>query len=415
MLKSKEQLSEQLIPICEKICLNKKKLKTASEFIVDNHGFSAADAIDMIQMKRPLYEYNEFELYCLSEAIVTLFRTGLLINEFFTSNEINSFKTARLDSDDIEFPIKIQCIKVGEDQWIGTITVDFLMKLRRAQLINYNTNAQRAMQRVVKGGVESYKISLNKKAVNQIRESMRNGSYISNTITLNMPDTTEYSYSQDKCVLIINSIDHFDMADGYHRYIAISQEKDSNPNFNYTMELRITNFSDAKTKQFIFQEDQKTRMSKINSDSMNMNKDANIILERLNQDVMFNLKGKISRNNGIINFADMAYVIEKLFFETNKKIDIKTRLDIENKIKEGINKITESYTELLERKWEFYEIVIVLTYIRHFTVKNNAKDVILKSISKLKADENLFRVISAKRITAPTINKVKATFGRGAR
>ena len=230
-----------------------------------------------------------------------------------------------------------------------------------------------------------------------------------------MPDTTEYSYSQDKCVLIINSIDHFDMADGYHRYIAISQEKDSNPEFNYTMELRITNFSDAKTKQFIFQEDQKTRMSKINSDSMNMNKDANIILERLNQDVMFNLKGKISRNNGIINFADMAYVIEKLFFETNKKIDIKTRLDIENKIKEGINKVAESYTELLERKWEFYEIVIVLTYIRYFTVKNNAKDVILKSVSKLKADENLFRVISAKRITAPTINKVKATFGRGAK
>lgn len=412
MLKAKELLAEQLAPICERICFKKDKLKKTTEFIIEHHGFQPSEAVDLIQMKTPLYELNEFELYCVAEAVTGTHRTGLRLDEYFTSNEINSFSKSRKDSDKVEFPIKIQCIQVSNDQWIGKISVNFLMKLRKSQLINYNTNAQRAMQRMVRGGVESYKISLNKKAVDQIRESMRNGTYISNTITLNMPDTTDYFYNQDKCILTINNIDHFDMADGYHRYIAMSRESDENPSFDYTMELRITNFPDTKTKQFIFQEDQKTKMSKINSASMNMSNDANIILERLNQDVLFNLKGKVSRNNGIVNFADMAFVIEKLFFTPNKKIDVVERMAIEKQIKTGINRLTEEGTELLERKWGFDEIVIALVLVRDYSTIDNMYKTFCETSKKLKENKDLSRVIASKRVTVPNVNEIKSIIER---
>jgi hypothetical protein len=81
------------------------------------------------------------------------------------------------------------------------------------------------------------------------------------------------------------------------------------------MELRIVNFTEDKAKQFIWQEDQKTQMRKIDSKSMNMNSSANIVVTRLNENVRCNLKGLISRNEGTIPFGELAELVDYFYFK----------------------------------------------------------------------------------------------------
>lgn len=63
-----------------------------------------------------------------------------------------------------------------------------------------------------------------------------------------------------------------------HRYIAISDLSNLNEDFDYPMELRSTMFSESKAQQMIWQKDQKTKMRKIESDSLNQNNFANQVI-----------------------------------------------------------------------------------------------------------------------------------------
>ena len=104
-----------------------------------------------------------------------------------------------------------------------------------------------------------------------------------------------------------------DILDGYHRYIAISQVVREYPEWDYQMELRITTFTEEKAKQFIYQNDQKTQMRRINSESMNQYSPSNIVVEKLNTNPSSNIRGQISRNNGNIDFSFLSAVIHTCY------------------------------------------------------------------------------------------------------
>ena len=88
--------------------------------------------------------------------------------DFFATNEIVVYENYYYHAEDFKFPytFESQMVEVREgEQYIGKITVKELMKLRNAQVINYNSNTQRAMKKVVGNNFEYYKISLNRKAI----------------------------------------------------------------------------------------------------------------------------------------------------------------------------------------------------------------------------------------------------------
>ena len=314
MIKTKEELANKIRPLCERVLFDKEKSNNTLQEMQTSFNIPTGLTMDLLTGRINLEDTNEFILFALCNCLDKELEKNNT-NKYFTPIEIEGYSKSKFEEETIKFPIEIKCVPVAADQWIGSVDVNFIMKLRKAQLINYNANAQRTLQRVVKGERSYYKITLNKDAINKIIESMNNGNYIPNTITLNMPETADFSYDDSKSILSIKSLDHFDISDGYHRYIAMGQLKDKNPDFNYPMELRIVMFSEDKVKQFIYQEDQKTKMRKIDSDSMNMNAPENLVVERLNRDVMFNLKNKIARNNGSINYGELAAIIKYFYFK----------------------------------------------------------------------------------------------------
>jgi hypothetical protein len=234
-------------------------------------------------------------------------------------------------------------VQVAPDQWIGAITAKELMKLKRQQLIKYNENTQRTMRRIVHGQDRYFKIFLNNKSVEEIKESLRSGTYIADDITLNMPlETTEFVFNNG--TLTINEMDKLDIIDGYHRYIAISRLSIEDKNFDYPMELRLVNFSEEKAKQLIYQKDQKTKMRQVDSAALNQYNPANIIIDQLNSDPACNIQGMIARNGGKINYSELSTLINYWWFPGNskKQASRKEILLIKKELQEKFNNLISS-------------------------------------------------------------------------
>ena len=339
--------------------------------------------MDVISGRCDLSNVPPIVLYGMADKLL-----GKRLATYYTENEMLAFKKAKYeDPNKIKFPLYIHCIQVADDQWIGATDSKFLIGLYRQQVINYNINTQRVMRKIVKGESVSYKIELNKKAVREISSSYKDGTFISNTITLNMSDESEadYYYDESERVLVIKSIKFFDIIDGYHRLIALSQTVSADEEFNYPMELRIVTFSEDKARQLIYQEDQKTRMTKVASASMNMNSDSNFIVEKLNSSMDSNLKGLINRNAGIINFADMAAIISRVYYMNKTNITKSTRLNVAKDLKMKFNLITDEHPEWLNNPISMKKIYCLIVLFERCDIT----DAILAKSEVIMRDESV--------------------------
>lgn len=318
--------------------------------------------MDYISGRSNIENASSFDMFMLAYGFDKACGTKL-VDELFTKVEIREFNKSKFAVDELTFPIEICCLPVTSDQWIGICDSDFLIKLGNKQIINYNVNAQRAMQRVVRHGDETYKISINKRALKEIKQSFESDSFIPNTITLNIPEGEEdFSYDQNRAILKINNIKHFDISDGYHRYLAMCQAKNEEPDFNYKMELRITHFPDSRVKQFIYQEDQKTKMRKIDSQSMNMYAPENLVTERLNRDTMFYYFGGISHGKGVINFSEFASCVKYFYFRT--RVNEKDRARAVNETEALLRNRLNEILPIDDRdRYDFRDLQIIFTGI----------------------------------------------------
>ena len=191
-------------------------------------------------------------------------------------------------------------------------------------MLNYDANEQRALKRVKFGTTEIYKPFVNNVSVKQIRERILAGDYVPDPLTFNMGDDAEYTFADG--TLTINHITKgmMNLDDGYHRYLAMGQIYDSDPNFNYPVVIQIVAFSNAKANQFIYQQDQKNRMKKIVSDTYDQNAVPNLIVARINEDPAFAFNGMIGRNQSLINSAVLAKLIAAFYHTKDiRKSDIR--------------------------------------------------------------------------------------------
>lgn len=392
MLKNKvlleKYLEEKCIYIAADVEISNKIYNYAKEKYNINKGLTS----DIICLRVSLGEISEFILFCILDSIEYITKPKeVKIKEFFTEQEISMYKKSTYDIKGIKFPIRFKMIQISFDQWIGKIDIDTLMLLRNAQLINYNVSAQRTMKRIVRGEKEIYRITLNESSVKSITEMYKKEAYIPNTLTLNIPEEldSEFYYDDEANELVINKLEHFDITDGYHRYISACRCFDSDNNFNYPMELRIVNFSENKANMFIYQEDQKTKMKKLDSNSFNLNNAGNIVAEKVNQNPISNIRGKISRNNGLINYGEFAQLINYFYFKNIAKEKEQTR--IITTTKEIINKfniLTEYNTDYLSKKYTFKELFIIIYIYKEYSNLDDNKmckliDESLKNVNKL--------------------------------
>lgn len=368
---SKETLAKYLTTNYENNMRNKKQLRNITDYMIAE-GFPLLEVTDVIQLRKQAIDCSDRMLYYLLKV-----SNAKLIPNYFSDREVKEYETTKYVPEKFSFPIKWNMIEITEgNQWIGKITVKELMKLRDAQLINYNERTQRTLRRVVNKDFEYYQIYLNRNAVDAITESYLKDQYIPNTITLNLPEVAEFTYSDG--ILTIKETEHLDIIDGYHRYVAMSNIYNQNPNFNYTMELRVVCFSEETAKQFIWQEDQKTKMRKLDSDSFNQNSPANQVVNMINQINL--LRNVISRNEGTIDLGVATNLIDKIWFNTHKTVTRKEMIQTKDKIATRLNALLDSDPTIFDERWSYEFTVIAFTLMGNESITNKA---LLKEIRKL--------------------------------
>ena len=159
------------------------------------------------------------------------------------------------------------------------------------------------------------------------------------------------------------------------------------------MEFRIVNFSEDKSKLLIFQEDQKTKMKKSDSNSLNVNKPANIVVTRLNESIRCNLKGLISRNEGIISFGELAELVDYFYFKgVPKEKERITIIETVKELTENFNILTEYDSKYLENKIKYRSLLAIMFCFKYFkgSIDDNTCKIIeileekLKNTSEIK-------------------------------
>lgn len=337
---------------------------------------------DICAGRELISEQNDFVAFCMLYGLAQD-----EVGKYFTDEEIKIFSAETFNKTEFELPLVFNnMVQISPDQWIGKITAKELMALKDAQVIKYNENTQRTMRRIVRGESRYYKIALNEKSVREIKDAFENGIYISDDITLNMPqETTEFTYSKGD--ITISELDKLDIIDGYHRYIAISRAMMENADFDYPMELRLVNFSEEKAKQLIYQKDQKTKMRQIDSAALNQYNPANIVIDQLNADPSSNLQGMIGRNSGNINQADLSAFVNAFYFPTGKA-SRKDILTVKKELQDKFNTYISSDLDLVDHIFTTKEIAAIIYCFKNVEDYISTIQYLLEHVDEIPA--NLF-------------------------
>lgn len=313
-----------------------------SREVSKKYGFPVDMVSDIITLRTQMQDALEVLLYAIAS------ESGINTATYFSEREIKEYSKYKYKVSTVTFPYTFESLMVEvrpDEQYIGKTSVKELMKLRDAQIINYNANTQRAMTLKRGNNVEYYTITLNRKAVNQIDELYQKGDYIPNTLTFNLPPTTDFTYKDGK--LTINEQVPFDILDGYHRYIAMSNRYNLDETFDYPMEIRIMFASEENAKQFIYQEDQRTPLAKSDANAMNKNdigvKVCRFVKDQLGSDII-NQDG-IIKESLLVKLIDLLYIKSGVTYERSKIIGLAQ--DISN----TINNVNICIPSLLDVKW----------------------------------------------------------------
>lgn len=347
-------------------------------------------AIDYLNMHNHVEDATDQQLYSL--AVCLLNKSDY--EGYFTENEIKTFKKPYKDNK-ISLPIRWNMIEIAEDQWIGKITVQELMQLRNAQMINYNPETQRPAKYIN----DVARIDINRRSVREIEELLLNNSYVPNTLTLNIPIDAEYEYEDGE--LTIKQIKMFDILDGYHRYISISDLYNLDPNFTYDMELRVVAFSESKAKQFIYQENQKNKIKKTAIEGFNQNSYAVQVVKLLNEEPL--LRG-VFNAGGQIDGALVARMLNLFVFENRKKYSRKEVFEVKNDLLKKFEKILSISPDMLDKKWSTTHIIYM--FYHFYSSNTNQIPIDFQFEVKKWSDNKEIKRIMVESFDKPRLNKL---------
>lgn len=357
----------------------------------NKYGISADKISDVFAFRKDIRELNNFEIFAI---LYFLDRNSL--SKFFTQSEIEGLANEKQEIEPVSFPIVIKnMVQVANDQWVGGSSLLELMRLKDANLINYDENEQRVFRHIKKGNTTTYRISINNRAVEEIKELIEKDSYIPDTITLNMPEGSDYSYND--YTLTIHSLVNgkFNINDGYHRWLAMSSIHNFDATFDYPMELRIVNFATERAEQFIYQQDQKTVMKKVDSRTYNQYGTANKIMQRLNQNPLSNIQGMIGRNDAKINAGTFSALIDYFFVKPEKNQDTTFVIKTANDLQQKFNSLTDGMPELLKNNWSDRDMMIIIYLLSKDIIADY--DIMDYLNEKLPSNGNLFYVAKTPR------------------
>ena len=366
----KDTILTDLRRACDRIAIDQDLNEQVAQYCFQKFNVPLGRTKDITSDRIQLNTLSDEDIFFLTSGVDDAVKT-FDINNYYDQTEIKNYKKCKYQEAKLNWPIAISCFPVDNKQWIGIIDAALLNELNKANMINYNPNKQRGLIKIINGDSVEFKEMLIQKSVNQIQNLMEKNEYIPDDITLDIPEESdpEYEYDDKLHTLYIHKLNHFDITDGYHRFRAILQCLEKNPNFNYPMEVRVTAFSEQRTRQFIYQKDQKNKLQKSDSKSLNIFRYSNEVVSRLNE--RGNgclLNGLITRDtNSKIDSATLSDLIEYYWLKPStvrwKKVSNIELIQVTKEVKEILNRVINEDPEYLGSKYLSFKHLIVLFWL----------------------------------------------------
>jgi len=180
---------------------------------------------------------------------------------FFNAAEIRLALHHKADitpSATLPYTFESKFVKVDDQDYVGRITGEELLKLVDARLVGYNFEAQR--NPVYKNNSVVMEPSINKKSVTEISGYIGSDHYLPDTITLNIysEQVQPYAYNEKKMTFTVNRDVGIDILDGFHRIRGLELARTMGKSTDVVFNLALKSYDNETARRYF------ARISKIN-------------------------------------------------------------------------------------------------------------------------------------------------------
>ncbi|OMD87530.1 MULTISPECIES: DNA sulfur modification protein DndB [Paenibacillus] len=258
MKKDRIELEEKLKTAINNVKHNRKITEKISE-IFREYKLPAGTFQSLVRSKN-IYNLDVARLYVLTLSLSEVTNDDELIPSiYFTDKEIAGAKgyiEKTTSSENMELPISLpDVIKMSDEEYVTRVEVKLLVKMFHSQLIFYDYETQRSPKFKRRGDSFIEVPEINKDSVTDISKHMLNGTYLPDTITINIysEQIEEISYNSKTQTLTINEEAPISILDGFHRLQGAIKAHSLNPDLTQQMFLSIRCYDKDTAKRFFGQ------------------------------------------------------------------------------------------------------------------------------------------------------------------
>lgn len=236
---------------------------------------------------------------------------------------------------------------------------DFYNKLR------YNPDTQRDLIIVENDGVPIVKLNLNKTALKEIKSGMQDLTQFPTIGTININPEVNGGNSvliKDGDLIIPKEL-KLDLIDGFHNHESKLAVKRNNQDWNYPCDYYLTFFDTEKARDYIYQMDRKTHLSKSQSIRISGSDPISYIINKLNTSTRSRLKGTIDSKLNVY-----IYDVIKKIMDINKD----NQFEIYEIISDNLNYLVshdKKKTLLSKEDWFTYIYIINKLIIKEYDLE----------------------------------------------
>ena len=110
----------------------------------------------------------------------------------------------------------------------------------------------------------------------------------------------------------------------------------------------MVSFGEEKAKQFIWQEDQKTQMSRLDSAAFNQYNVTNTIIQRLNSNI---LQGAANSNGGIIDPGILTLSLNLTYCKNTVGLSRSEEVKLAKKVENDFTQLFDNDPSVCDKKW----------------------------------------------------------------
>jgi hypothetical protein len=336
MLKSREELEENIVTV-----LQESKLKTKKKVVNDiKKHLATYDIIDtqswINDPEENLKELSVSELLLFTQQVFA--KTGDLrinVEDFFTKAELSdanqySASIERMQNQ-LEFPITLSNVTVvGNGAYMATVDIQTIDKLLSNGLLDYNYDLQReATYRRTKNEIKK-EPTLVMSNVKEISSHLLEGTLVPTVLVWNAAvrsssTGTELVYNSNTLELTIEKDTALFIVDGWHRCKASQNALQMNPELHFNFAVLITNYSTRKAQTYQAQLARATPISKVRVQELEANRLSDTVVQQLKDES--DLKGRISQTNRIHSLNKELVTYNVLSDSIDEQFKMETRAD----------------------------------------------------------------------------------------